>query len=300
MGLTIHYNYQTNRKISLKKAREISTDMWNYALNLKDKGALKEVSDLFYVTKEEIEIIRNLPHEERSKHELGWAVIQCTEHVQKKVSLGKNRYGKHVYKTLYKEVYPEEGWIFTTWPGEGSEEANFGLMRFPSEITLTENIHDFSVVEPIKELKIKTGYSGWRWGSFCKTQYASKFGLAHFAQCHIAVCAMLENIYKMDSLNTVVHDEGEFWEKKDIPALINEVGQWNQMISAFAGAFLDASSRPEFKDSRLYAPILEHPDFEVLETEGLKNMDRKYLDNTVDIISDILKLKEVESKLPKD
>jgi hypothetical protein len=302
VGLTIHYNYQTNKKTSVKQAEKIANDMWNYALMLKDKGALEEVSDLFYITDEEFKHIRGLDREERFAHPLGWAAIQATEHFSKKIAIGKSYRGKKVYKNIYRDLYPEEGWMFTTYPGDGSEEANFGLMRYPSEIILgADDLYDFSVAEPLKELTIKTGYKGWSWGSFCKTQYASNYGLAHFAECHIAVCAMLDNIYMNDRLNIEVSDEGEFWEKRDVQALINEVGDWNRMIGAFAGAMLDMTSLSEFNGVKLEAPILNHPDFEVLETEGRKQFDNiPGNNNLIKVLSEVLKLKEVESKLPKD
>ena len=58
-------------------------------------------------------------------------------------------------------------------------------------------------------------------------------------------------------------------EKRDIEALAKEVGQWNEMLAAFAGQLQDAlekTGQPE--GLSLEAPILEFPDFEHLEAEG--------------------------------
>ena len=300
MGLTIHYDFETNKKTTDKQAERIMNDLWQFANTLKQTGALEEVSELFYINKEDIEYIRGLSYEERNKHPLGWAAIQCTERLRKKVSVGKNSLGKHIYKDVYKEIYPEEGWLFTTWPGEGSEEANFGLMRYPTEVTLTEGIYDHRVAQPLDSLVVKTGFKHWSWSSFCKTQYASTVGLAHFAKCHIAVCTLLDHIYMNDRLNLEVSDEGEFWEKRNVPALIREVGDWNRMIASFTGALLDAKNTAGFEDLSIEAPIMDHPSFEVLETEGHKELHNKTAINLMSLLSDVLKLKEVEGKLPKE
>lgn len=302
MGLTIHYSFETNKKTSVKQAQKIAEDMWNYALSLKNRGALEEVSELTYVGEAEFAEIRNLDRAERMAHPLGWASIQATEHFSKKVVIGKTSGNKRITKDIYKNLYPLEGFMFTTYPGEGSEEANFGLMRYPSEITLNvDELYDYRIPNPLKEMTIRTGYKawGWSWGSFCKTQYASNYGLTNFAQCHIAVCAMLDHIYMNDRLNLEVSDEGGYWDNRSVQKLIQEVGDWNQMIAAFAGVMLDAKNTPELKDTTLIMPIIENPQFEVLETEG-RNKLPKSAQTIMEALIDVLRLKEVESKLPKD
>src|ERR1019366_341394 len=65
-----------------------------------------------------------------------------------------------------------------TWPGEGCKYPAF----FPS---------------PPKGKKVPTRLSGWRWTSFCKTQYASDpkaGGVENFLRCHLSVIKVLDFI----------------------------------------------------------------------------------------------------------
>ena len=64
-----------------------------------------------------------------------------------------------------------------------------------------------------------------------------------------------------------VSDEGDFWEKRNIRALAEEVGEWNEMIAAFAGQMKDVLG------DELEAPITDYSDFEHLEARG---QDTKY------------------------
>jgi hypothetical protein len=50
---------------------------------------------------------------------------------------------------------------FETKPGDGCEDANFGLCQFPSHVSHPE----LGMVQ--------TNLDGWSWHSFCKTHYAS-------------------------------------------------------------------------------------------------------------------------------
>jgi hypothetical protein len=102
------------------------------------------------------------------------------------------------------------------------------------------------------------------WGSFCKTQYANEFGLPNFLRAHMTVCAILEKAQDL-GFQVKVHDEGEFWTKRDVKALAEEVGQWDQMIAAMFGAMKDAA--PE---GVLESPIQNRADFEHLEMKGLQ------------------------------
>ncbi len=71
---------------------------------------------------------------------------------------------------------------FTIRPGDGCEAANFGLCQYPK--TILDNGR-----------RIRTKVSGWRWWSFCKTQYASNpacGGLPNFLRCHIGLVRLLD------------------------------------------------------------------------------------------------------------
>jgi hypothetical protein len=102
------------------------------------------------------------------------------------------------------------------------------------------------------------------WRSFCKTQFANEFGLPNFLRAHMTVCAILEKAQDL-GFKVKVDDEGEFWTKRDVKALAEEVGQWDQMLAAMFGAMKDAA--PE---GVLESPIQNRPDFEHLEMKGLQ------------------------------
>ncbi len=138
------------------------------------------------------------------------------------------------------------------------EEANFGLCRYPATIDVPDP------ARPGCTRTIPTGLTGWRWGSFCKTQYASNpkaGGVEHFLLCHLAVIAMLDRARELGILSRVI-DEGGFWEKRDVRALAQEVGTWNEMIAAFAGRLKDTFG------PAIVSAIAKFPNFEHIEAKG--------------------------------
>lgn len=135
-----------------------------------------------------------------------WPLIQACGHVE---------HGRRHFTVPPKEVY-----LFITWPGEECEEANFGLAKYPRAIKLRDE-------------KISTNLNGWRWGSFCKTHYASKISMEHFLRCHFSVCQLLKEAEKLGLLE-YVKDEGEFWNRRDFEALAREVLEWNHMTQGIA------------------------------------------------------------------
>jgi len=100
------------------------------------------------------------------------------------------------------------------------------------------------------------------WGSFCKTQYANQHGLPNFLRAHMTVCAILEKAQDL-GFKVKVKDEGGFWTKRDVKALAEDVGKWDQMIASIFGAMKDAA--PE---GVLESPIQDRADFEHLEMKG--------------------------------
>jgi hypothetical protein len=102
------------------------------------------------------------------------------------------------------------------------------------------------------------------WGSFCKTQFSNEFGLPIFLRAHMTVCAILEKAQDL-GFKVTVHDEGKFWTQRDVKALAEEVGQWDQMLAAMFGTMKDVA--PE---GVLQSPIQNRADFEHLEMRGLQ------------------------------
>ena len=135
--------------------------------------------------------------------------------------------------------------------GEGCESSNFGLCQYPATV-------DF------QGQTLKTMLSGWRWSSFCKTQYAVNpacGGLPHFLQCHLTVIALLDQAKKLGCL-AEVDDEGGFWEKRDLPALAEEVGSWNEMLAVLGSRLKDVLGQG------VQSEITRFSNFEHLEAAG--------------------------------
>lgn len=102
------------------------------------------------------------------------------------------------------------------------------------------------------------------WVSFVKTQYASDpncGGIKNFLKAHLSVVALLDHL-KTLGFAVTVHDEGHYWEKRDIESMVREIGEWNGMMAAFGGALRDRFG-PDLESA-----IHAFPNFEHLEAEG--------------------------------
>ena len=251
MGLTIHWSLRSSTR-SPKKARELVAWLRGRALDL----PFENVGDIVELTGAECDfdaLDQNDPNR--------WLLIQAGQHVHRPARGGDT----HRYNAAPTHVI-----AFETLPGPGCEAANFGLCRYPPFLDLEEQeryVYGKGFVRTRR--KMRTGLTGWRWSSFCKTQYASNpdcGGAQNFLRCHLAVIKVLDQAKSLGILDEV-SDEGDFWEKRDIRALTEEVGEWNEMIAAFAGQMKDV-----FGDE-LEAPIIDYSDFEHLEARG---QDTKY------------------------
>src|SRR5258708_20172659 len=155
MRLTIHYLFKARG--SDARARQLS------------KALLQDVQDLSF--KKLGEIVEWSEDEGDSNQRvandsLSWMITGLRRDVeivsQRRVHNGKTH-------RAYVEVTPTRVIAFTTWPGQGCEGADFGLCKYPA------------VVETGGRM-VRTRLSGWSWGAYCKTQFASKHGECRFAQ----------------------------------------------------------------------------------------------------------------------
>ena len=158
MGLTIHYRLQSS----------VQTDGEIYELieRLRQKALdmpFKEVGEIVDLAGD------GCSHSNFDAHDpLSWMLIQA-EHIL----MGKQ--GTY-------SVPPTRLIAFSVWPGEGCEQANFGLCQYPEQFTTAKGVEK------------ETGITGWFWESFCKTQYASNpaaGGIEHFLRCHLSLIALL-------------------------------------------------------------------------------------------------------------
>ena len=238
MGLTIHYNL--NFRGTQREARRVLDQLHSRARDL----PFAEVGDVVELTG------ADCAYEPRKRDDpLRWLLIQSGHYLELPPQ-GNVHFQAH--------VMPTHLLAFETVPGEGSEPANFGLCRYPATIEVNDNRH------PEGRVKRRTGLSGWRWGSFCKTQYASNQecgGVQNFLKCHLAVIRLLDRAKELGILENV-SDEGDYWEDRNIEALGRCVGNWNETIAGFAGQLKDSLGEG------VVAAITQFPDFEHLEARG--------------------------------
>lgn len=236
MGLTIHYTLKHVSR-GCREARELIEQLRQRALDL----PFQHVGDLVELRGDDCDFTQHDPDSP-----VRWLLIQATEYIER--------------RDFHLQVPPKQVMAFSAEPGDGCEPMNLGLCRFPAQIEVEVQRYPFG------RKKIRTGPSGWRWGSFCKTQYASDprcGGLENFLRCHLTVVKLLDHARDLGVLGTV-NDEGEFWDRRDIPALAEEVGDWNSMIAGRAGRLKDLVG------DNLESPITGFPNFEHLEADARK------------------------------
>jgi hypothetical protein len=240
MGLTIHYSLKA--RAGDAQARKIITALHGTARDL----PFQEISEIVELTGGQCD-----SNQHGSDDELGWLLVQAEESVE--LVRRRRVCGGQVYRAWLR-VKPTRLLAFTTWPGKGCEEANFGLCRYPATVDTPDG-------------PLKTQLYGWHWSSFCKTQYASDpryGGVANFLKCHLAVIAMLDRAKELGCLARV-SDEGGFWEKRDLSALAGEIGSWNQMLAAYGGKLKDLLGDGQLG---VQSAIANYPNFEQLEATG--------------------------------
>ncbi len=227
MGLTIHYSLHTVAP-ERADARRIIHRLRETALNL----PFAEVDELVEFKDVQADFDMYSPDDPRR-----WLLIQAMHLLE--------------HGTEYHVVRPSVVIAFRTWPGSGCEPTNFGLCRYPSEVEVDGQ-------------PVPTRCAGWRWQSFCKTQYASDpecGGIENFLRCHTTVVQLLDEAKRLGIL-AEVGDESGFWEDRDTKKLVRTIGQWNRHIAGFAGLFKDAF------DGCIEAPITKYPNFEHLEADA--------------------------------
>ncbi len=311
MGLTIHYGLKSTAR-SPDRAKALVEQMRQFALDLPFEKVEEQVQHLGP------DVCQRPLEELRSNDDLFYSVMEGCQSVS--VPWHRKQSGRV-------RVQPLDIVSFWTVPGPGSEWASFGLARYPAEIEVDYRPRDDDrFIRTIKEgacvrwefdlnrwkewlyvngydrwdrpddekfhekRKVKTRLgTGWRYSSFCKTQYASDpqcGGVPNFIKCHLCVIHLLGRIAGLPTMKVTIDDEGKYgrsyytddpWAEKrvytwhdgkyDVKALLEEIGEWNEMIAAQFGALNDmlkASQSP----LRIESPITSFPDFEHLEFRG--------------------------------
>jgi len=207
----------------------------------------KEVSEIRHFDKSEIEAIT-----EDKDNEWWWSLPITYVEIP---SNGSN------YSTSVR-VLPTEAYVVRIYPGEGCETAFFGFATYPEVIT-----H--------KGEKYPTNLEGWSSSSFCKTQYSKDFTFCH--KLVISLLRYLDSISSENGMTVDVYDEAGYWEHGD-DAVLKKIHHESQiMIAAIAGTLIDSNA-----GDLLVTSILEDPNFEYIEMEGLESMASRNVGNEIE------------------
>jgi hypothetical protein len=233
MGLTIHYDLKTSHS-KPQDVRKLVEAIRQHALDL----PFKEVGEV----------------QQFDGQDTGWDRKDDPDRWLKIQSAG------HVSNNRSHYTIPATNIVaLSTWPGEGCEPANFGFCKYPAY---------FKTDKGRKATKL----NGWRWHSFCKTQYASDpkcGGGENFLRCHLSVIKLLDFIKQTGLVGVEVSDESDYWTHRDVKKLAQEVGEWNEMIAGLAS---ELRTEAEAHGKSIEAPITGFPNFEHLEAKGLERI----------------------------
>jgi hypothetical protein len=234
MGLTIHYSLVTSLTDRGQVAKLVEA-MRQFALDL----PFQEVSEVMELCGEEEGWQEALGEKQR------WLLIQGTE------SVGD---------TL---IDPLHAIGFYTLPGPGCESANFAFCSYPACVPPQPGRR--------RKRQVPTRLQGWRWSSYCKTQYASDprcGGTENFLRCHLSVIKMLDFAKRTGVVTVQVSDEGGYRANRDLKRLVKEVGEWNEKVAGLVGLL-----RPVLEEQgQVEAPITGFASFEHLEAKGLEKL----------------------------
>ena len=236
MGLTIHYKLRTSL-VEQDDVRALVESLRQHACTL----PFEEVSPLLEFAGPEADFEHGGKDDEHR-----WLKIQAATYLK----LGSREL----------HVKPAHLIAFSAWPGEGCEEANLGFSTYPAVVPHRDGSG--------RVQQFITYLDGWRWGSFCKTQFASNpdcGGVPHFLRCHLSVVQLLDFVRSTGKIAVEVHDEGGYYEHRDLEKLAREVGEWNEQLAAFCGRVKDAAARHGVD---IAAAITSYPNFEHLEAKG--------------------------------
>ena len=261
MGLTVHFNFRAPP----------GTDA---------AAALRHVQALqrFCEDRPFAEVDRELVHfegehdcdfeAEPPEHPHRWLKVMSRESLRRHETLyhpddNDLRFGLKVGAKceIHYDVKPVEIIAFSAWPGAGCESVELGLARYPATI----EFWDYRYARRTRRRVLQTRLAGqWRWGAFCKTQYASEKGLPHFLRCHLLVIAVLDRARELGLLWRV-NDEGGYWRSRRLDALGRCVGEYNVFIGAMSKLLQEAAP----PGHRVESEIEHHPDYEQFTIEKL-------------------------------
>ena len=268
MGLTVHYSFESEIN-SVKAIKDLIGKIRQRAMDL----PFHSVTEMFDLKGDACDLEKN-----RDNAEMRWTLIGCQEHISLKKS-GNSE--------TFTSISPKRIIGFTVSVGDGSEPLNFVFATYPKTIRYPQ-LKSF----PWETKTYRVGRPAWSGRGFCKTQYASDpacGGVENFLRCHISVITLLEYAQSLPGLKLTINDEGKYGTSNytddwtvpkpvyylhdathDVKALVEEIGEWNEMIAAFSGTLKDTIAAAGGNPKELVSAIDAFPDREHLEAKGVE------------------------------
>jgi hypothetical protein len=162
-------------------------------------------------------------------------------------------------KGNFQVTYPQYFIAFDTIPTDGCSRASFGLAT-NEEIG---NVND------------------WYWNDYCKNQYASNpeyGGLENYVRSQIFLVEILDKIIEL-GIECKVNDPTGYWTSRDVKDLTDNVAEANLLMAAIMGSLKDVF---QAKGMKAQAPILDYPNFEYLEAQGINDSYKKLSDDDLE------------------
>ena len=224
MGLTIHYSLKsdahspTHARQQVEKLRQAALD-----------PPMAEVGEVVELTGAECDPDIGNKDDEGKR----WLLIQARRMLQ----IGEGYY----FAT------PNHVIAFAAWPGEECEVANLGLATYPSHRDQRWRVDHgpqmwlvlaFFLQNPVQQQPERRRHGEFRPLPLRRDPAAGRG--------------------QGDGILDAVKDEGGYWEKRDVKALVETVGRWNSFIAGIVGQFKDQfggqTIAPLLPNSELRAP----------------------------------------------
>jgi len=236
MGLTIHYTIRFKGGKSLlqkhlKQIRQKCLDM-----------PFKEVGDVTVreITESAWRVFNDLQR---------WCIFpnNSEENLSKRDKILKDRFGLETWDFIEAQSYyfrngeiiermdkPATRVGLSLWPDEGCESSDLNFLKRGNKYICS---------------------------SFCKTQYAE-----HFVRSHLLVIALLDMVKEIGGFNVEVHDEGGYWETRDVKVLAKEINASTAMIKSILGDLTEVLNK-NGEDIEIEAPISDSENYVKVDGE---------------------------------
>ena len=228
MGLTIHFSLRLPASFTQDQATASIAKLWQACHRLPFQG------QTVMVTLDEARIGSATAGEE-ARADWRWACIQHERmlryaHDSRGVPYVLGADAK-MPVSIHARVQAKLLIGFSLMPGGGCEPLNFFVGTFPASLMVRCEDNQHGYPSGKRRLMLDTSLR-WTGAAFCKTQYASVpevGGITNFLRCHLAVVAALDAARDL-GFQVDVRDEGGYWQKRSVPDLVREIGDWNAYL----------------------------------------------------------------------